>query len=110
MRKLRFPGCFKLGSNILEEFEAQANCFGRKFVFVGGKRAIASAKEKLEKSFEGTQSTYEFVECGKIATPAEIDRVAAIPCVQEADVLCGVGGGARWMWFVLLEIVMVRIW
>ena len=25
MRKLRFPGCFKLGSNILEEFEAQAN-------------------------------------------------------------------------------------
>lgn len=94
MRKLRFPGCFKLGSNILEEFEAQANCFGRKFVFVGGKRAIASAKEKLEKSFEGTQSTYEFVECGKIATPAEIDRVAAIPCVQEADVLCGVGGGS----------------
>lgn len=94
MRRLRFPGCFKLGSNILEKFESQAGCFGKKFVFIGGKRAIASAKEKLEKSFVSGECTCEFVECGKIATLAEIDRVAAISCVQEADVLCGVGGGS----------------
>ena len=94
MKKLIFPGTFMLGSNILEEFESKASCYGSKFVFIGGKRSLAAVKDKIISSFKSGKCTYEFIESGKLATFAEIDRVMNIPAVKEADVVCGVGGGS----------------
>ena len=94
MKKLSFTGCFKLGSNILEEFESHVSCYGSKFVFIGGARSTAAVKDKIIRSFEGTACRYDFIECGSLATLSEIDRVMNMECVKNADVVCGVGGGS----------------
>lgn len=94
MKKLSFIGSFKFGSNILADFEEQASCYGSKFVFLGGKRSMAAVKDKIISSFKSGKCSYEFIDCGKLATLSEIDRVMNLPAVQEADVVCAIGGGA----------------
>ncbi len=94
MKRVSFIGCFMFGSNILAEFESKASCYGSKFVFLGGKRSMAAVKDKIISSFTSGKCSYEFIECGKLATLSEIDRVMNLPAVQEADVVCGIGGGS----------------
>lgn len=94
MKNLSFAGSFKFGSNILEEFESIASCYGSRFVFIGGKRSTASVKDKIEKSFVSGKSTYEFIQCGKVASIEEVERVSNLEAVKNADVVCAIGGGS----------------
>lgn len=94
MKSLAFPGSFKYGSGIFKEFESIASCYGSKFVFIGGKRSTAAVKDMLISSFVSGKSSYEFIECGKVATQGEIARVQEIDVVKEADVICAIGGGS----------------
>lgn len=55
---------------------------------------MKAAQAELEKSFENTDCQCTFLECGKMATLSEIERVTLLPEVIEAEVLCAVGGGS----------------
>lgn len=94
MKKLSFTGNFLLGSHILDDFANLTSCYGSKYVFIGGKRSTAAIKDQIINSFSGSECTYEFIECGKLATFSEIDRVMALESVQNADIVVGVGGGS----------------
>ncbi len=84
-----------MGSDIFQDFLSYASCYGKKFVFIGGKRSLGAARGELEKSFAGDDlCSCSFAECGRIATIAEIDRVSALTEVAEAEVVCAVGGGS----------------
>jgi len=94
MRKILFPGSVLIGSGILKEFAILAGCYGRSFVFIGGERALDSSGPQLEESFKGTDFRYSFVPCARLSCASEFDRVDALEEVQNADVICGVGGGS----------------
>ncbi len=94
MKSLGFPGSFKYGSGILKDFEQITSCYGSKYVFIGGKRSTAAVKDEIISSFKSGNSSYEFIECGKIATLSEIARVEALDAVKNADVVCAIGGGS----------------
>ncbi len=94
MKQIHFPGSFMVGNDILKDFLSYTAHFGKKMVFLGGKRSLNAAQAELEKSFANTDSICIFLECGRLATLSEIERVAKLPEVIEADVLCAVGGGS----------------
>lgn len=94
MKQIHFPGGFMVGNDILKNFVNYTSCYGKNMVFLGGKRSLAAAQTELEKSFVNTDCQCTFLECGKMATLSEIEKVAQIPKVIEAEVLCAVGGGS----------------
>ena len=93
MKSLRFPGAFLLGNDILKNFNSYAFNYGQKFVFIGGKRSLGAVRDVLEECFDGNDASCSFVETGRIATVAEVERVEKLREVKEADVVCAVGGG-----------------
>ena len=94
MKKIMFPGAFIVGRDILKDFASLAAPYGKNFVFIGGARAISSSRDLITASFKGTDCTYSFVICGKICSEAEIARVAAVPEIEKAEVICALGGGS----------------
>lgn len=94
MKRLFFPGTFCVGNDILQEFTKYVGCYGKKFVFIGGKTALSASQELLIKSFEGTEYSFDFVQSGKHSCKSEITRIQNLEVVQDSDVICAVGGGA----------------
>ncbi len=94
MKQLRFPATFCVGNDILKDFATNTLCYGNTFVFIGGKRSLAAAKAQLLSGVENAGGTCTFIECGKLATPAEIDRIYRMEATAQADVVCAVGGGS----------------
>lgn len=94
MKQMQFPGKFCVGNDILKKFASYASCYGEKFVFIGGTRAMQATGEELKKSFADSKAVCSFVSCGKLVTVSEIERITALPEIRDADVLCAVGGGS----------------
>lgn len=94
MKKIRFPGNFCVGSDILKDVASMISCYGKNVVFIGGKRALGIAREPLERGFAESDMTCSFVECGSVASLEEIARVEQMPVVADTDIVCAVGGGS----------------
>ena len=94
MKQIHFPGGFIVGNDILKDFVSYGASFGKKMAFIGGKRALKAAEDKLRESFKDSDCQCTFIQCGSLATMSEIERVSQIPEVLEAEVLCGLGGGS----------------
>ena len=94
MKRLRFPGTFCVGSDILKDFKTCASCYGKKMVFIGGQRSLEAAREQLEAGFETGDGSCHFITCKRVASLPEIERISKMPEVADADVLCAVGGGS----------------
>lgn len=93
MKKLMFPGTFLVGNDILKDFVKNASCFGKKFVFIGDEISLSVSRDQLTDSFKGSDCQCEFVLGGKLCCTSEVNRIAALKEVQDADVICAVGGG-----------------
>ncbi len=94
MRLIRFPGKVIIGSGVLKDFYHHAACFGKRFVFIGGKRALTASKEILSKGAAQSGCSAEFAEVGHVSSESEMNRVAALESVRNADALCALGGGS----------------
>lgn len=94
MKSLSFVNNFKFGSNILESLADYTSCYGSSYVFIGGKRSTAAVKDKITKSLDAAGASYEFIECGRVASQEEIARVSALECIQKADIVSAIGGGS----------------
>lgn len=49
----------------------------------------------MTESFVGTDYKYDFIESGKVCCESEVNRISEMECVRNADIVCGVGGGAH---------------
>ena len=94
MKTMRFPGTFHVGSDILKDISSFLACYGKKVIMIGGKHSLEAVRDQLEQGFEETDMQITFAECGKIASYGEIARIESCIEVQEAEIICGVGGGS----------------
>jgi glycerol dehydrogenase len=68
--------------------------YGSKAVVIGGTKAMAAAKEKLEQAVEGTSiQIIDYVLYGKDCTFATVEKLKEHPSFVEADMVFAVGGG-----------------
>ena len=89
-----FLPCYTIGEGCYSRIAHETRFYGKKAVVIGGKTAMAKAKEKLLKGIEGTDVTItDFIWYGGNATYENGDALIADPRVQEADMLFAVGGG-----------------
>lgn len=93
MKQIMFPGKLVIGSDLLQTFYSHASCFGKRFVFIGGKRALAASEDVLKKSAGLSGCTASFVPTGNISSRSEMDRIAGLREVKESEVICAIGGG-----------------
>lgn len=93
MKTHLFPS-YTIGPDAYTEIAKTCMPFGRTAVVIGGERAINAAKNKLKNAVEGSQlSITGFFPFGGEASVENIERLKAIPEIEEADMIFAVGGG-----------------
>lgn len=93
MKTQFFPG-YTIGPDSYKEIIKTCFPFGNKAVVIGGEKAIKAAKEKIESAVYGSQLQITgFFSYGGEASVENIERLKAIPEVQEASMIFAVGGG-----------------
>lgn len=93
MKTQFFPG-YTIGPNAYDMIVKICIPYGNKAVVIGGERALKAAKNKIERAVEksGLKIT-GFFPFGGEASVENIERLKAIPEVQEASMIFAVGGG-----------------
>ena len=67
---------------------------GRKWLFVCSKSGYKACRDKIEKSFEGTDDERKYEIFGGISSVGEIERMRKIARDNAIEVVVGVGGGS----------------
>ncbi|MDF2948272.1 MAG: glycerol dehydrogenase [Sedimentibacter sp.] len=93
MKTQLFPG-YSIGPDAYKEVVKVCIPYGTKVVVIGGEKAITAAKTKIQDAIEGSQLEITgFFLFGGEASLENIERLKAIPEVQEAHMIFAVGGG-----------------
>lgn len=93
MKTQLFPG-YSIGSDAYKEVVKKCIPYGTKAVVIGGERAIKVSKNKIQEAVEGSRLEITgFFSFGGEASVENIERLKAIPEVQEAQMIFAVGGG-----------------
>ena len=88
-----FPA-YTIGRDAYAQVAAAMRPFGTKAALIGGKTALRAAGGKLSRALAGSGVELTEPICyGQGATYANLQRLAALPEVAEADVLFGMGAG-----------------
>lgn len=93
MKTQLFPG-YSIGPDAYKEVVKTCIPYGTKAVVIGGRQAINAAKNKIQDAVKGSQLeiTGYFLFGGE-ASVENIERLNAIPEVQEAQMIFAIGGG-----------------
>ena len=82
------------GKEVYKKISEICSPYGKKAIVIGGKRAIAAAKnDLLAGAATGPVEIIGFVAYGEDATYANVEKLMAHPVVRAADMLFAVGGG-----------------
>ena len=85
---------YTVGPEAYQKVPEYAGRCGRTAVVLGGKKAMAAAKEKLDAAVAGSEiEILEYIWFGTECTFEAAKRMEAMPNVQKADMLFLVGGG-----------------
>lgn len=85
---------YTVGPEAYKKIEKQCHIYGSKAVVIGGKKAMAAAKEKLLRAVEDTGiEIVDFVWFGGECTFENAEALEQLEAVQQADVIFAVGGG-----------------
>ncbi len=85
---------YVIGSDAYEQAADVLKTYGRKAVIIGGERAMAAGAKKLEDALQrGGIDLLAKEWYGGSADPAQAERLAMLPAVQEADMILAMGGG-----------------
>ena len=88
------PAPYTVGPDAYEKVAAYCLRRGRTAVVIGGEKAMAAARPKLDKAIAGTALTIlGYFVYGRECTRENAQALARIPAVQAADMLLLVGGG-----------------
>ena len=85
---------YTVGPEAYRKIEKQCHIYGSKAVVIGGKKAMAAAKEKLLCAVKDTGiEIVDFVWFGGECTFENAEALEQLEAVQQADVIFAVGGG-----------------
>lgn len=85
---------YTVGPEAYKKIEKQCHIYGSKAVVIGGKKAMAAAKEKLLCAVKDTGiEIVDFVWFGGECTFENAEALEQLEAVQQADVIFAVGGG-----------------
>ena len=85
---------YSIGSDIYDKMNDYCPLYGKKVVVIGGKKALAAAKDKLEAAFaKGNLEPLDYVWYGTECTRETAARLEMLEAVQAADMIFAVGGG-----------------
>lgn len=85
---------YSIGDNVYEKIPEICESYGKKAVVVGGKTAMAKAKEALTRSITGSNiEILDFVWYGGDSTYENVEMLKKNPVVSKADMIFAVGGG-----------------
>lgn len=85
---------YSIGDDVYKEIPRICEAYGKKAVVVGGKTAIAKAKDALLEGIRGSNiKIMAFVWYGGDSTYENVERLKENPVVASADMIFAVGGG-----------------
>ena len=91
MQKSLFPG-YTIGPDAYEDIVNVCPAYGKKVAIIGGKQALAAAKDKILKAMEG--SPLEVTGVFWYGGEASVENMDMLrPQVADADMIFAVGGG-----------------
>jgi glycerol dehydrogenase len=91
---MRAPRKYVQGEDSLYSFAKETIDFGKKFLFICSRSAYKTCSPKIEKSFEGIDSTRRYEVFGGKATVGEIEKMRSYVRSDGIDVVVGAGGGS----------------
>lgn len=94
MKLFRAPLKYVQGKGALLQFYKETADLGSSFLFICSNSGYKLCKNKIEKSFEGTDCKLHFEIFGGISSNGEIDKMRQIIRNENIDVVVGVGGGS----------------
>lgn len=89
---LRLPA-WSIGPDALMKLREICPAFGRAAVVIGGKRAMAALRPRLEQAAAGVILLMDWLWYGGEASREHIDHLAGLLPVTQADMIFAVGGG-----------------
>lgn len=93
MKRTLFPG-YTIGTDAYNDIVPICSRYGKTAVIIGGHRALAAAEAKIRAAVEYSSIRVTGVEWyGGEASMENIERLEALPAVQQADMIFAVGGG-----------------
>lgn len=91
---IRAPQKYVQGSNAFYEFYSYGKDYGNRFLFVSSPSGLKYCKERIEKSFEGSDAYRRYEEFAGISSNGEIERLSKYIKEDDIDVVVGLGGGS----------------
>ena len=88
------PAPYTVGPEAYAKIPEYSRLYGTKAVVIGGKKAMAAAREKIERAVAGSDiELLDFVWYGTECTRAAARRLEELEAVRQADMIFAVGGG-----------------
>ena len=89
-----FLPCYSIGDDCYKEIPYVTRRYGKTAVVIGGKTAMEKAKPELLAALKGSDlEITDFIWYGGDSNYENIEMLKAMPEVQNADMVFGVGGG-----------------
>ena len=94
LKLMRAPSTYLQGKDAFFEVYNNIKELGTSILFICSNSGYKASKEKIEKSFEGTQMKYRFEIFKGISSTSEIERMRKIVKENNIDIVAGIGGGS----------------
>ena len=91
---MRAPLKYVQGKDSLFDFRKESEDLGKRYLFVCSNSGYNGCNEKLEKSFEGTDTFRRYEIFGGVSSVGEIKKMREIVRNDNIDVVVGIGGGS----------------
>lgn len=92
-RAMRAPSRYVQGKDALLEIQRHVAALGNSYYVIGSKTALKTTREKIEKSFEGSNAKVIFEQFNGQCSMEEINRIRELIKKNTSNVVVGVGGG-----------------
>ncbi|AGK99359.1 glycerol dehydrogenase [Clostridium pasteurianum] len=93
VKSIQSPSKYVQGSGVLTQLETYVGSLGESFLVVADPFVLDDAKEKIGKSFEGTEKDVTIEKFGGECTKNEIDRLIQIAKAKNVQAVIAIGGG-----------------
>lgn len=94
LKTMRSPQKYVQGKDALLSFAEETNFLGKKYLFVCSNSGYKACHDKLEQSFENSDTTRHYEVFGGISSVGEIEKMRSFVAAEGIDVIVGVGGGS----------------